>query len=172
VKVIFEQKVFCLRMTSGMEEVTSPFSCHNDQESSNHLTKGDEKSAGLHGSPNKEISNSKRYGLYFLIAIPIAIVVLTISDVVHFTRSSFVKTKVSGLDVNVQTDGIEYHTPMTFHVSLGLQTFLHSAKLTGDESTQCTLYARSTETSVRKSIVNMNIMIDIFLLYINMLYDR
>jgi len=148
-------------MTSGMEEVTSPFSGHNDQESSNHLTNGDEKGADIHGSPDKGISNSKRYGLYLLIAIPTAILVLTICDVIHFRSSSFVKTKVSGLNVNVQTDGTEYHTPMTFHVSLGLETFLHSAKLTGDKSSHCTLYARSTETSVRESITGVTLHSDV-----------
>eukprot|EP00596_Hydrurales_sp_CCMP1899_P008767 CAMPEP_0119038480 /NCGR_PEP_ID=MMETSP1177-20130426/7441_1 /TAXON_ID=2985 /ORGANISM="Ochromonas sp, Strain CCMP1899" /LENGTH=347 /DNA_ID=CAMNT_0007001129 /DNA_START=84 /DNA_END=1123 /DNA_ORIENTATION=+ len=134
----------------------------NDEERSCDSNEVDAKIASLQRSPYKE--KFKQYGMYFCIAIPLVISIITLCGFIFLTKSPVVTTHISSLSVNVQTDGVEFHTPMTFHASLGLQSFLYSAKLIGDKSTHCTLYAPpidSLVSSPQESITDVTLLTDV-----------
>jgi hypothetical protein len=116
----------------------------DDQESGNHLTEGSQKSANHQESCCTQ--GIKKYARYSFIALPVVVFIITICDVIYITKLNYFATIVSSLDINVQTDSNEYHTPMSFHVSLGMQSFFHSMKLNGDKSTYCNLYAHSDKS--------------------------
>jgi hypothetical protein len=124
-----------------MSEITPR--CHDDQDSSNHPTQGDED------IPRKlyYTQSFKKYGRYPFIAIAQVILIITITDGIYLTKSNFIYVVMSSLDINVQANSNEYHTPMTFHAFLGMQTFLHSVNLNSDKSTYCYLYIRPTKNN-------------------------
>lgn len=130
-----------------MSEITPR--CHNDQDSSNHRAQGDQ-------DVPRELyytQSFKKYGRYPFIAIAQVILIITITDGIYLTKSNFIYVVMSSLDINVQANSNEYHTPMTFHASLIMQTFLHSVKLNSDKSTYCYLYTRPTEKSSAREII-------------------
>ena len=90
-----------------------------------------------------------------------AIVLIVTGDIAYFVMKKYVNASITRLDIMLESDQIDFHTPLHLEINVGLQSFLHSAEINRD-GTLCHVIASSMNDDdgsiEKKSVTDVTLM--------------
>ena len=90
-----------------------------------------------------------------------AIVLIVTGDIINLVTKKYVDASIIRLDIMLESEQIDFHTPLHLEINVGLHSFLHSARINQD-GTMCHVIASSVNDDdgsiERKSVTDVSLM--------------